>query len=284
MTISIAQVQKLRQETGAGIVDCRKALDSTGGEMEEAREWLRKNGIASGLKKATRVAGDGVIGALARGTNGVILEVNSETDFVARSDDFKRFVAGTLEQALAHNVISLEDLLPLAQESALALAGKVGENVVLRRVARVSVSQGVVVSYIHGSSGKIGVLVALESSGKAVELHEVGKKIAMHIAASHPQYCTIDQVPEAVIRKEREFLSEQASDLLNSPVQAKVNGGLRQVEAGMRKFFQTTVLEQQSFVFDSEIKVEDFLSQESTRLGCSIAIVQFVRFALGTET
>ena len=286
--LSMGHVQHLRQETGARIVDCKEALLAVNGNLEEAKEWLRKKGMASGAKKTQRVAGEGVIAVRAENGFGVLLEINCETDFVARSSDFQEFAYAVVDLAMEHKVSTLDELCELktqripVKEKVLELAGKVGENVLLRRMATEWIDPGVVVPYTHSplsvSLGKMGVLVALRSEGKADDLFEVGKKIAMHIAAANPHCISIDQVDEGVVLKERAFLLEQIQGDGRPPEILE-----KMVQGRLRKFFEMSVLEEQDFVCAPEKKVKTFLKEEEERLGKSIRVAHFVRFMLGSE-
>ena len=285
--LSMGDIQYLRQETGAKIVDCKEALIAVNGDIEEAKEWLRKKGMASGAKKTERVAAEGVVAVLAKDGFGLLLEINCETDFVARSQGFQDFVYEVSEAAMEHQVSTLDELSALTIQSLpikdkmLELAGKVGENIVLRRIATELIEPGVVVPYTHSplntSLGKMGVLVALHSEVNPTDLFEVGKKIAMHIAAANPQCVSIDQADETAVQKERKFLLEQVEGDARPPQVIE-----KMIEGRLRKFIETIVLEEQDFICDSGKKVKTFLQEEGTRLGGTIRVAHFVRFMLGS--
>jgi elongation factor Ts len=287
MTLSMGDIQYLRQETGAKIVDCKEALVASNGDIEEAKEWLRKKGMASGAKKTERVAAEGVVSVFAKDGFGLLIEVNCETDFVARSQGFQDFVYAITQAAVEHQVSTLDELLELnlqslpIKERMLELAGKVGENIVLRRMVTELIEPGVVVHYTHSplstGLGKMGVLVALHSEVNPSDLVEVGKKLAMHIAAANPQCVSLDQADETAVAKERKFLLEQVEGDTRPPqVIEKI------IEGRLRKFLETIVLEEQDFICDSGKKVKLFLQEESARLGGTIRVAHFVRFMLGS--
>jgi len=294
MTISMETLKKLREETLAPFGACKTALTESGGDLSLAMDWLRKNGVLVGAKKTDRLAADGAVAADAHQGFGAILEVSSETDFVARSEPFKTLVSGILNVAMHRAEGVLENLMghslntdgvenTTIGESVLELAGRIGENLVLRRLVALSVNPGVVVSYIHQSFpdspkiGKLGVLVALESSAPEADLSALGKNIAMHIAFAKPQCVRIDQVSSEVLEKEKIFLHEQIKEQAgdrSEEVQKKM------VEGRLRKFFESIVLEEQDYVCDSGKKVKDILAQESQRLGSDIRISSFAYIKL----
>jgi len=283
----MGDIQHLRQETGAKIVDCKEALIASNGDIEEAKEWLRKKGMASGAKKTERVAAEGVVSVFAKDGFGLLLEVNCETDFVARSKGFQDFVYAMTQAAVEHQVSTIDELLELSLQSLpikeimLELAGKVGENIVLRRMVTEMIEPGVVVNYTHSplntGLGKMGVLVALHSEVNPSDLVEVGKKLAMHIAAANPQCVSIDQADETAVQKERKFLLEQVEGDTRPPQVIE-----KMIEGRLRKFLETIVLEEQDFICDSGKKVKLFLQEESARLGGTIRVAHFVRFMLGS--
>lgn len=288
MTISASQIQKLRQLTGAKMMDCKNALQEVQGDIEAAKEWLRKKGMASGAKKTERPASEGVIAVIADQSKGAVLEINCETDFVARTDDFQNFVREVLHQGFKANSKTISDVMTLSisgetvQEKTLGVAGKLGENIVLRRLHSLSVDQGVVVPYTHGpivsGMGKIGVLVGLESAVSSEELMPIGKKLAMHIAACTPSYIDTPDVPAEAIEKERTFLSDQYKEMGRPE---EVIG--KMVEGGIRKFVEDKVLLEQKFVCDAGKTVRQFLKEEGERLGSAIKVAGFIRLMLGSE-
>ncbi|MBF0304229.1 MAG: elongation factor Ts [Alphaproteobacteria bacterium] len=285
--ITAALVKDLREKTGAGMMDCKKALNETNGDIEAAVDWLRKKGLAAAAKKAGRVAAEGLVGIAASGNKGVAVEVNAETDFVARNDTFQGFVRDLAELALSSGEGDVEALkkasFPNGEAVELRLTNmiaKIGENMNVRRASALSVGQGVVASYMHSAAapglGKIGVLVGLESSGDAARLTEVGKQIAMHVAAANPQFLAVDQVDQAAIERERAVLTEQAA---TSGKPAAVIE--KMVEGRLRKFYEDVVLLEQLYVIDGESRVKGVVEKLAKELGTPVALTGFVRFALG---
>lgn len=286
-TITAALVKTLRDKTGAGMMDCKKALTETDGDVEEAVDWLRKKGLSMAAKKAGRVAADGLVGVTVDGKTGAVVEVNAETDFVARNDDFQGFVKAVTSIALA-NGGSVETLgaadYPGAGRSVAdeltQLIATIGENMALRRCAALSVNNGVVVPYVHGALGdgigKIGVIVAIESEGDAAALEALGKQIAMHIAAARPDCVAIADIDEASVARERDILSEQAraSGRPEEIIEKMVEGRLR-------KYYEEVALLEQVFVIDNESKVSKVLENTAKELGTPVELKAFVRFALG---
>jgi elongation factor Ts len=284
--ISAALVKELREKTGAGMMDCKRALSETQGDIEGAVDWLRKKGLAAAAKKAGRVAAEGLIGVAVQGNVGAMVEVNAETDFVARNETFQKFVAAAAELALTHVDLDRLKLAPYAQtgrkveEELTHLIATIGENMSIRRMARLHVPHGVVASYVHSAVapnlGKIGVLVALESTGTPDRLMHVGRQIAMHIAAARPQYLDIASVPKGDLDRERDVLREQAK------ASGKPEKVIEQmVEGRLRKFYEETVLLEQIFVIDGETKVAKVLDAAAKELGTSVKITAFERMVLG---
>jgi len=285
--VTAALVKELREKTGAGMMDCKRALGESGGDIEAAVDWLRKKGLSAAAKKAGRVAAEGLIGVATRGPVGAVVEVNSETDFVARNQAFQSFVRTASELALDGNgeIDALkESEFPGTGRTVLEeqtnLIATIGENIVLRRMKRLSTEAGGVFSYVHNSLGpglgKIGVLVTLASGAPAARLAELGKQLAMHIAAVNPLYLDIASVPQAALDRERAVLREQAqaSGKPDSVVE-------RMVEGRLRKFYEECVLLEQIFVVDQETKISKVVEQASEAAGAPIQIDSFVRFALG---
>ena len=284
--ITAALVKELREKTGAGMMDCKKALNATSGELEPAVDWLRKQGLAAASKKAGRVAAEGLVGALTTGKDGVLVEVNSETDFVARNETFQDFVLKVAEVALTQNG-DMEKVKAAAYpggktvgDKLTELIGSIGENMQLRRAAKLSVGQGAVVSYIHSAAapnlGKIGVLVALESAGDADKLQALGKQIAMHVAAANPQSLSVESLDKAAIDRERNVLSEQArASGKPEEIIAKM------VEGRLRKFYEEVVLLEQVYIIDGESKVSKIVAEAAKTIGAPVKISGFLRFALG---
>ncbi|HEX8527450.1 translation elongation factor Ts [Allosphingosinicella sp.] len=284
--ITAAAVKELRERTGAGMMDCKKALGETQGDMESAIDWLRTKGLAAAAKKAGRTAAEGLVGVAVAGNRGSIVEVNSETDFVSRNEQFQEFVRTVAELALA-GPGTVEGLLAATwpsggtvEEKLTANIATIGENQSLRRSAVLQVPDGVVVSYVHNAAapglGKIGVLVALASPGDKGALTALGKQLAMHIAAANPQALTGDALDPSVIERERSIASEKASGSGKPPeIVAKM------VEGAIAKFRKENALLSQLFVIDNKTKVEDVIKAEAKRLGADIELTTFVRFQLG---
>ncbi len=285
--ITAALVKELREKTGAGMMDCKKALTETDGDMEAAVDWLRKKGLAAAAKKAGRTASEGLVGLQIDGPKGALVEVNSETDFVSRNETFQSFVKTTSELAMGADG-SVEALAALdypgtgrtVAEELTHLIATIGENMSLRRTASLSVGTGVVAGYIHGAvvpdMGKIGVLVALESTADAGALAEFGRQLAMHVAATRPESLSVEDLDPALLNREREVLSEQAR------ASGKPENIIeKMVEGRLRKYYQEVVLLEQTFVIDGESKVASAVEAKSKELGAPIAVTGFARFTLG---
>ena len=276
--ITAALVKELREKSGAGMMDCKKALTETGGDVEGAVDWLRKKGLSAAAKKAGRVAAEGLVGVVSSGTEGAVVEVNAETDFVGRNETFQKFVERTGQLALGADgdVAKMQAEL---QPELTQLIATIGENMSLRRARKLKVGQGVVASYVHTpvtpTLGKIGVLVALESAGDPAKLAAFGKQLAMHVAATNPQSVSVAELDPAAVERERAVLSEQAAGSGKTPeIVAKM------VEGRLRKFYQDVVLLEQTFVIDGETKV----AKASTRpadAGAPIKVAGIARFQLG---
>jgi len=283
--ISAQMVKELRERTGAGMMDCKGALGETNGEMEAAVDLLRKKGLAKAAKKAGRIAADGLIGMSVKATKGVVVEVNSETDFVARNDFFQGLVkmiadvaltAGTDLDTLNKAKIGNRSVADAIQES----IAKIGENISLRRATAIDVKQGAIASYIHNSVGeglgKIGVLVALESSGKADELAQIGRKIAMHVAASNPQAVEPSGLSAEVIRREKEVLADKAK------AQGKAANLIEKiVESGLKTFYKEVCLLDQPYIHEPDKSVAQAIKEAEGKAGAPIKVKGFVRYALG---
>lgn len=285
--VTAALVKELREKTGAGMMDCKKALSETGGSMEEAVDWLRKNGLAAAAKKSGRVASEGLVAVYGNGAEGAVAEVNAETDFVSRNETFQSFA----EQVAAIACKAKGDLDAI-KAAAFPGSGRsvadelthniatIGENMNLRRAAYLSASPGIVASYVHNALkpglGKIGVLVALESTASKDKLADLGRQLAMHIAAARPEWLSTDQVDAAAIERERAILAEQAAGSGKSPeIVAKM------VDGRLRKFYQEVVLLEQTFVMDNETRISKVVEKASKDLGAPVKIAGFVRFQLG---
>ena len=285
--ITAALVKELRDKTGAGMMDCKKALTETGGGMDDAVDWLRKNGLAAAAKKSGRVASEGLIGVVASGTAGAAMEVNAETDFVSRNEDFQAFV----EQVTAIALAQKGDLAAVAQadypgtgrnveEELTHNIATIGENMSLRRAAYLSVGAGVVAPYVHAALrpglGKIGVLVALESEADTAVLEGLGKQLAMHVAAARPEWLSSEDVSAEAMERERKILSEQAAASGKPPEIVE-----KMVEGRLRKYYQEVVLLEQTFVIDNETKIAKVVENAAKEAGAPIKIAGFVRFELG---
>ena len=286
-TITATMVKDLREKTGAGMMDCKAALNEAQGDMEVAVDWLRAKGLAKAAKKAGRVAAEGLIGLAADAKQAALVEVNSETDFVARNQKFQEMVSAIAAAAL--KVKGDVDKLAAAKygsgkatvaETVKEMIGSIGENMTLRRAAHLSAAKGVVASYMHNTIapglGKIGVIVALESAGDTERLKSFGRQIAMHIAAANPQAVTVDSLDKAVIERERAVLTEQAKES-GKPAQVIE----KMVEGRLRKFYEEVVLLAQAFVHDPETTVANALAEAEKAAGAPIKITGFYRYALG---
>ena len=285
--ITASLVKELREKTGAGMMDCKKALNETQGDLEGAVDWLRKKGLAAAAKKSGRVAAEGLVAVATAGTKGAVVEVNAETDFVARNDKFQAFAAKAAELALttAGDVETLKAATypgtsHSAQDELTSLIATVGENMNLRRAVTLSVPAGVVVSYVHSAIapglGKIGVLVALESTGDTAKLADLGKQIAMHIAAARPDALDIADVDSSSLERERNVLAEQAR------ASGKPENIIeKMVEGRVRKYYEEVCLLEQTYVIDGETKVRKVVENAAKDIGAPVKVTAFTRFALG---
>lgn len=284
--ITAALVKELRDKTNAGMLDCKKALTETGGDLEAAVDLLRKKGLAAAAKKAGRVAAEGLIGVLVEGNRGVLVEVNAETDFVARNESFQEFTRKLLPIALACGG-DVDKMLAApypdggtVAEKQTALIATIGENLGLRRANVVAVDQGVVASYVHNSLapglGKIGVLVALRSAAPSDQLMGLGKQLAMQVAAATPDAVNIADVDPAKLERERAILAEQAA-ASGRPA----NVIEKMVEGRLRKYYEDVVLLEQVFVVDGESKVKDVIAKAAKDCGGAIEVAAFKRMTLG---
>ncbi|HLT01381.1 MAG TPA: translation elongation factor Ts [Geminicoccaceae bacterium] len=285
--VPAALVKQLRDQTGAGMMDCKAALTETGGDFEAAVDWLRKKGLAAAAKKAGRVASQGLVGVAVSGRRGAMVEVNSETDFVARNEEFQKLVRQIAQLALETDGDRdrlLQAAVPgtgrtVADEITQAIA-VIGENINLRRSAVVEVDEGVIGAYVHGALapglGTIGVLVGLHSSGDPERLAALGKQLAMHVAAARPQAVSIERLDPATLERERAIYADQAR------ATGKPENIIEKiVEGRVRKFYEEAVLPEQTFVIDTDLKVKDAIDRVAEEIGSSIAVTEFVRFALG---
>jgi elongation factor Ts len=286
-TITATMVKDLRDKTGAGMMDCKAALAETKGDVEAAVDWLRAKGLSKAAKKAGRVAAEGLIGLAADAKQAALVEVNSETDFVARNEAFQKMASGIAEAALQ----AKGDLDKLAQakfpgssatvaDTIKEMVGSIGENMTLRRTAHLAAKNGAVASYVHNAIapglGKIGVIVALESTGNSDEVKAFGRQVAMHIAFANPQSLDIDGLDKALVERERAVLTEQAKE---SGKPAQVID--KMVEGRLRKFYEEVVLLAQPFVHDSDSTVAKAMEAAGKTAGAPIKITGFHRFSLG---
>jgi len=285
--ITAQMVKELRESTGAGMMDCKAALTESNGDMQTAQDWLRKKGLSKAAKKAGRIAAEGLIGVLVQGGKGVVVEVNSETDFVARNDLFQGLVKMIADVALGAGTdvekINAAKAGSVTVADAIAdTIAKIGENMTLRRAASVSVGKGAIGSYVHNSVvdglGKIGVLVALESPGKADELVAIGRQVAMHIASTNPLAIDPAGVEPSVIKREKDILADKFRQ------QGKPEAMIEKiVESGLKTFYKEQTLLEQPFIFDDSGKksVAQALKEAEGKVGGPIKVTGFVRYALG---
>ena len=287
--ITAAMVKELRETTGAGMLDCKKALVEANGDMEQAVDWLRKKGLASAAKKSSRVAAEGLVAVAVDGNKGAAVEVNSETDFVAKNEIFQEYVEDAAKVALHCNgdVEAMKAFVcPKCADSKTFgerltdMIAKIGENMNLRRAKVISVNNGVVCAYIHhavrNGLGKIGVLVALESTADKAKLEELGKHIAMHIAATAPIALNIAGVAPEAVEHEKSIFAEQAK-ASGKPA----NIIEKMVEGRIRKFYEEVVLEEQAFIMDPDKKIKDIVADAAKECGTDIKLTDFVFFKLG---
>lgn len=285
MAISASLVKVLRDKTGAGMMDCKTALSETDGDIEAAIDWLRKKGIAKADKKSSRTAAEGLVGVASVGKRAAVVEVNSETDFVARNDGFQKLVSDIAKVTL--DTDGSVDAINAAQidgksvaECVTAAISTIGENMNVRRATILEVANGVVASYVHNAAadnlGKIGVLVALESTGDTDKLAAIGRQIAMHVAATNPLAATKDDMDPAVVEREKKIFSDSARE------SGKPDNIIeKMVEGRIRKFYEENVLLSQTFVIDGENTVEQALKNAESDVGAPIALKTFVRIQLG---
>lgn len=285
--ITAAMVKELRETTSAGMLDCKKALTETNGDMEQAIDWLRKKGLASAAKKASRIAAEGLVSVYVEGNKGAITEVNSETDFVAKNEIFQEYVTDAAIVALksAGEVCDMKTFnCPKCgktfEERLTDMIAKIGENMNLRRAKMLEVSEGIISSYIHNAAGtnigKIGVLVALESKADKEKLAELGKHIAMHIAASYPLFKSIADVDPAAVEHEKAIFAEQAA-ASGKPA----NIIEKMVEGRVRKYYDEVVLEEQAYIMDPDKKIKQVIADAAKELGSDIVLKDYVCFRLG---
>jgi len=284
--ITASLVKDLREKTGAGMMDCKNALTAAEGDIEGAIDWLRKKGLAAAAKKSGRVASEGLVGVSAGAREASVVEVNAETDFVARNDGFQAYVRDVAKLALTSSA-DMESLKQMPYPSGRSVAEElthliatIGENMSLRRAAKLAVNHGVVATYIHNALapelGRIGVLVALESTGDQDKLNALGRQIAMHVAAAKPDALRIEDVDQTALARERSILVDQAkaSGKPDAIIEKMVDGRLR-------KYYEEVVLLEQVYVIDGETKVAKVVENAAKDVGAPVQLTGFVRFALG---
>jgi elongation factor Ts len=285
--ITATLVKELREKTGAGMMDCKRALSETSGDVEGAVDWLRKKGLAAAAKKAGRVAAEGLVGTSVGDKTGAIIEVNAETDFVARNESFQAFVraAADLARQKSDDIEGLKSVAfpgsgRTVGDELTHMIATIGENMALRRARRLEVKNGIVAAYVHNALspglGKIGVLVALESTAGADKLAPLGRQLAMHVAAANPQFLDVASVDPAALERERGVLREQAA--ASGKGDAIVD---KMVEGRLRKFYEDVVLLDQVFVVDGETRVAKVVEAAAKEAGVPVKVAAFVRFALG---
>ena len=285
--ITAQLVKDLREKTGAGMMDCKNALSETGGEFEAAIDWLRKKGLSQAAKKSSRIAAEGLVGVATSGNAGAIIEINAETDFVARNVLFQDFVDAAAKIALeVKGDIEVLKTKPHPSESRTIdeqlthLIATIGENMAIRRAAALAVEKGVVTSYIHTATrpglGRIGVLVALESTGDTEKLNALGKQIAMHVAAANPQFLNISDVDNASLEREKAIYRDQA---IASGKPADI--AEKMVVGRMRKYYEEVVLLEQPYIMDDKSKVSQAVEKAAKEIGAPVTLVGFARFGLG---
>ena len=283
--ITAAMVKDLREQTGAGMMDCKQALNETKGDVEAAIDWLRKKGLSKAAKKAGRVAAEGLIGVHTAGTKGVLVEVNSETDFVARNEQFQGLVKMIAQVALDVGPdiekIKAAKVGAVTVETAIADAiATIGENMTLRRAASLDVGKGVVSSYVHNAviegAGKMGVIVALESTGKTDELAILGKQLAMHVAAANPQALDAAGLDPEIVKREKDVLADKYRQ------QGKAENVIEKiVESGLKTYYKEVCLLEQAFIHDNAKSVGQAVKEAEGKIGAPVKITGFVRYALG---
>jgi elongation factor Ts len=284
--ITAAAVKDLREKSGAGMMDCKKALTETNGDMEAAVDWLRAKGLATASKKSSRTAAEGLVGVAVSGTSGAAVEVNSETDFVAKNEQFQTFVRDVTAIALAQgdDVEALKNAAHPAGGSVSEVLtnniATIGENQSLRRAKKLTVSEGVVVPYVHNAAapglGKIGVLIALESAAPADTLEALGKQLAMHVAAAFPLALDESGIDKDVIERERAIAAEKAAES-GKPAEHHA----RMIDGAVAKFVKENALLNQLFVMDNKTKIADVVANAGKAAGTSIVLKDYVRFQLG---
>ena len=269
-----SDVIALRQKTGAGVLDCKKALAETNGDMEKAVDYLREKGIATAAKKASRIAAEGIVSALIKGDKGVLVEVNCETDFVAKGDQYKEFVASVAEYVIDNDVADIDALVSAKNDETVAATAKIGEKIAIRRFAKYQATNGIVESYIH-MGGKVGVLVEVEGC-TCDSAKELAHDVALQIAAAKPLYLNASEVPSEVLEHEKEILKAQA---LNEGKPAAIVD--RMVEGRVKKYYDEFCLLNQAFVKDPSLTIEKLVKSYSDKMGKALSIKRFTRFEMG---
>jgi elongation factor Ts len=284
--ISASLVKELREKSGAGMMDCKKALGETNGDVEAAMDYLRKKGLASAAKKSGRAAAEGLVSVAAAGTVGVIVELNAETDFVARNDQFQTLLQQATDLALKNKLGSADELKAAdlngktVEANLTELIANIGENMTLRRVAKLEVPQGAVASYVHNAlvpgRGKIGVLVALESSGDKDKLGALGRQLAMHIAAARPEALDTAGLDKDIVARERAVHADKAKA---SGKPAEIIE--KMVDGSMRKYYEQVVLLEQTFIIDGATKISAVLENTAKDVGAPVKLSGYIRYVLG---
>ncbi len=283
--ITASMVKELREKTGAGMMDAKSALVENNGDVEAAVDWLRKKGLAKAAKKSSRTAAEGLVSVAIDGPTGVVVEINSETDFVARNEEFQGFVRKVTDKALkeANDLTALQAANvdgKAVSDTLTDLIAKIGENMTIRRMEKLSVSKGVVAGYVHNAVapnlGKIGVLVALESDGDKAQLEALGKQIAMHVAAAFPKYLKREEVDVSELERERDVLREQAK-AEGKPAEIVE----KMLDGRLRKFYEEVCLLEQTFVIDGETKISALLEKAAKDVGAPVTLKAYARVQLG---
>lgn len=275
----LALIKQIRETTGCGIADCNKALKENGGDIEKSIDWLRKKGLSSAAKKSGRLTSEGLIATKINGNKASLIEVNSETDFVAKNDKFQQFVSKLADESIAYGS-DIEKFKADNDQKIKELIGVIGENITIRRLSTISVKNGVIVSYLHNkisdNMGKLGVLIALESNIAKEKLEELGKQVAMHIAATKPEALTIDSVSKERLSRETDILKEQArasgkpENIIEKMIEGRIN-----------KFYEEIVLLEQNFVMNDKIKIKNLIEDFAKENNGQLAISDFKILILG---
>ena len=267
-------VMELRKKTGAGVADCQKALKETNGDMEKAVDFLREKGIATAAKKASRIAAEGIVAAKISGNVGALVEVNCETDFVAKGDQYKEFVNSVVDYVIANDVKDIDELVAVKNDETIAATAKIGEKIAIRRFAKYTAENGIVESYIH-MGGKVGVLVEIEGC-TCDSAKELAHDVALQIAASKPLYLVASEVPAEILEHEKEILKAQA---LNEGKPAAIVD--RMVEGRVKKYYEEFCLLNQAFVKDPSLTIEKLVKSYADKMGKALSIKRFTRFEMG---